>query len=167
MQKLDSVFLLVLFISCHVLLARPLAFVLLPKQSGLLSKKLLRAFKCPVTKNQVFASFLSQLQLDCSNQYTRAITLAIFPFFITNCMSHKLFANFFQGLRFELFNTFVSAVSGSPRLPHFQLGVYALLFVFFLSTLLQRLNLKKRVNFLQTCPLFCFVVLLSIICQSI
>ena len=31
MQKLDSVFLLVLFISCHVLLVRPLAFVLLAK----------------------------------------------------------------------------------------------------------------------------------------
>ena len=31
MKKLDSVFLLVVFISCHVLLARPLAFVRLPE----------------------------------------------------------------------------------------------------------------------------------------
>ena len=70
------------------------------------------------------------------------------------------FANVLQGVRFKLFNAFVSAIIGSPTLPHVQPVVCALLGVSILITFLQTLNFKKRPNFLQTCPLF-----FSLLCE--
>ena len=65
--------------------ARPLAFTLLPGCSGCFSRKLLRTSKLSVVTHRTFAYFLGQVQLSCSNQYTKAVTLVIFRLLLTNC----------------------------------------------------------------------------------
>ena len=82
--------------------ARPLAFTLLPACSGCFSRKLLRTSK--IVTHQTFAYFLGQVSLNCSNQYTKAITLVIFRLLLIP--SRFLFS----GPRFVLFNTFVPAI---------------------------------------------------------
>ena len=64
---------------------RPLAFTLLPACSGCFSRKLLRTSKLSVVTHRTFAYFLGQVQLNCSNQYTKAATLVIFRLLLTNC----------------------------------------------------------------------------------
>ena len=73
--------------------ARPLAFTLLPACSGCFSRKLLRTSKLSVVTHRTFAYFLGQVQLNCSNQYTKAVTLVIFRLLLTNCRDF-----YFQGL---------------------------------------------------------------------
>ena len=73
--------------------ARPLAFTLLPACSGCFSRKLLRTSKLAVVTHRTFAYFLGQLQLNCSNQFTKAVTLVIFRLLLTNCRDF-----YFQGL---------------------------------------------------------------------
>ena len=73
--------------------ARPLAFTLLPACQGCFSRKLLRTSKLSVVTHRTFAYFLGQVQLNCSNQYTKAVTLVIFRLLLTNCRDF-----YFQGL---------------------------------------------------------------------
>ena len=73
--------------------ARLLAFTLLPVCQGCFSRKLLRTSKLSVVTHRTFAYFLGQVQLNCSNQYTKAVTLVIFRLLLTNCRDF-----FFQGL---------------------------------------------------------------------
>ena len=65
--------------------ARPLAFTLLPACQGCFSRKLLRTSKLSVVTHRTFAYFLGQVQLNCSNQYTKAVTLVIFRLLLTTC----------------------------------------------------------------------------------
>ena len=81
--------------------ARLLAFTLLPACQGCFSRKLLRTSKLSVVTHRTFAYFLGQVQLSCSNQYTKAVTLVIFRLLLTNCRDF-----FFSGPSFVLFNTF-------------------------------------------------------------
>ena len=80
--------------------ARLLAFTLLPACQGCFSRKLLRTSKLSVVTHRTFAYFLGQVQLNCSNQYTKAVTLVIFRLLLTTCR------DFFSGPSFVLFNTF-------------------------------------------------------------
>ena len=73
--------------------ARPLAFTLLPACQGCFSRKLLRTSKLSVVTHRTFAYFLGQVQLNCSNQYTKAATHVIFRLLLTNCRDF-----YFQGL---------------------------------------------------------------------
>ena len=73
--------------------ARLLAFTLLPACQGCFSRKLLRTSKLSVVTHRTFAYFLGQVQLNCSNQYTKAVTLVIFRLLLTNCRDF-----YFQGL---------------------------------------------------------------------
>ena len=112
--------------------ARPLAFTLLPACSGCFSRKLLRTSKLSVVTHRTFAYFLGQVQLNCSNQYTKAVTLVIFRLLLTNCRDF-----YFQGL--VLYSS--------------------ILFSFFFASL--------RVFILSLSPLFFFLVLPRLSCQSI
>ena len=98
-------------------LLRPPAFASSPKSLGFPHKDLLQVVELFLWNNWVLALFFGRNSLYSSNQYTKGyhacnprLSCELFRCF-------KLQENFFQSLGFLLFNTFVIAVFGSPRLP--------------------------------------------------
>ena len=102
-------------------------------------------------KTRAFASFLSQLQLDSSNQYTRVITLAIFPVSLKNCFINFL-AIVFQGFQYFRFSLYWKPQTST-------LLARGLCFFGCFHSQHSPLNaeFKKRQNFFPTCPLFCLL----------
>lgn len=98
-------------------LLRPLAFASSPKSLGFPHEDLLQVVELFLWNNWVLALFLVGIRFIAVTSTQKAITHGI-PVFRANCFavlnSRRIF---FQSLGFLLFNTFVIAVFGSPRLP--------------------------------------------------
>lgn len=98
-------------------LLQPLAFASSPKSLGFPHKDLLQVVELFLWNNWVLALFFGRNSLYSSNQYTKGYHASNPRLSCELFRCFKLKENFFQSLGFLLFNTFVIAVFGSPRLP--------------------------------------------------